>query len=283
MKQTMKTRLAEFSFVLPALILFVLFVVVPFVQGFPMSFTDWDGMSRTSNPIGLDNYIRAFSDKNLIRSIQNTVFFTVMTVVFPNLIGLGIALLIQRSSRWNNFVRTIVFMPYCLSIVLTAFTWKYLFNDVFYGVFGILSPLGSAEYVMWGLSIMCIWATSGYCMVIYIAGLQGVPPIYYEAARIDGASAVQTFFYITLPSIMPAITLNITLPLAWGLKAFDYPMAATQGGPGRASETVALIIYNNLFKYFKAGYGQAIAILLTIAIFIISASVSSFFRAREEV
>jgi ABC-type sugar transport system permease subunit len=118
-------------------------------------------------------------------------------------------------------------------------------------------------------------------MVVYLAAIQGISPDYYEVAKIEGCSRFKTFTKITLPMIAPAITANITLVLAWGMKVFDYPMAATMGGPGRASETLAMLVYNNLFTYFRAGYGQAIAIVFTISIFLLSKSIAQILRARE--
>lgn len=271
----------EFSFLVPALIVFVAVVVIPFIQGFPISFTDWDGMSPTRNFVGLDGYARVFTDKNVINSTHKTVIFTILTVVFPNVIGLLIALLISKTSRINKFMRTIIFMPYCLSIVLSSIVWKYLYNDILYGVFGVLSPLGRAETAIYGISVICIWATSGYCMTIYIASIQGIPTENFEVAQLEGANRIQTFVHVTLPYIVPAITSNVTLLLAWGMKAYDYPMNATQGGPGRATETLALLIYNNFFLYFRAGYGQALAIVFTIVISVICFVVSRALRAQE--
>lgn len=281
MRRRIQKGLVEFSFLLPALLLFFVVVVVPFLQGFPMSFTDWDGMAPTSNVVGLENYARIFSDKNVINATKNTVLFTVLTVVFPNLLGLLIALLITKPTRVNKLIRTIVFMPYCLSIVLSSIIWKYMYNDILYGVFGVLSPLGRAEYAMIGISVICIWATTGYCMTIYIANIQGIPVDNYEVAQLEGATSWQSFRYVTLPRIVPAITSNITLLLAWGMKAYDYPMTATQGGPGRATESLALLIYNNFFLYFRAGYGQALAIVFTIVISAICFFVSRVLRKQE--
>jgi ABC-type sugar transport system permease subunit len=141
--------------------------------------------------------------------------------------------------------------------------------------------LGSTQFVMFGLAIIAIWRDAGYCMIIYLAAIQGISADYYEVAKIEGCSKSKMFTKITLPMIAPAITVNITLLLAWGMKVFDYPMAATMGGPGRASETLAMLIYNNLFTYFRAGYGQAIAIVFTIAIFIVSKSMAKLLRSRE--
>ena len=281
MSKKTKQRLMEFSFLVPALIVFFAIIVLPFIQGFPISFTDWDGMSPTRNFVGFNGYARVFTDKNVVNATKNTVLFTVLTVIFPNLLGLAIALLISKSTRFNKFIRTFVFMPYCLSIVLSSIIWKYLYNDILYGTFGVLSPLGRAEYAIYGISVICIWATTGYCMTVYIASIQSVPLENFEVAQLEGASRWQSFIHVTLPYIVPGITSNVTLLLAWGMKAYDYPMTATQGGPGRATETLSLLIYYNFFQYFRAGYGQALAIVFTIVISIITLLVSRALRSQE--
>ena len=134
---------------------------------------------------------------------------------------------------------------------------------------------------MWGICIMASWRDIGYAMLIYLAGLQAIPDTYYEAAKIDGAGPWKMFSRITLPLLAPAFTVNVTLFLGWGLKVFDYVMAATNGGPGRSSETFAMYVYNYTFPYNRAGYGQAAAILMMIFIFIISGVVSTLLRRRE--
>lgn len=246
-----------------------------------MSFTKWDGMSPNKPFVGLSNYLRIFQDGNVINATKNTLIFTVLTMVFSNLFGLLFALMIAKVSKINNILRTCIFVPYCLSLVLSSYIWRYVYSDVFYQIFGIPSPLGSTVWVMLGLAVISVWRDAGYCMVVYIAAIQGVSNDYYEAADLEGATHWQKFRDITLPMIAPAITTNFTLLLAWGMKVFDYPMAATAGGPGRASETVAMLIYNNLFTYYRAGYGQAIAVVFTAAIFVVSTIVSRTLRARE--
>lgn len=281
MKVSLKKRLIDFSFIAPVLLLFIIFVILPFVQGLPISLTDWDGLNTQSRFVGLKNYADIFSDPHIGNAVHNTAVFTVLTVVFSNMFGLGVALLVRKAGRANNLMRTLIFMPFCLSMLLQSYIWKYVYSDVFYEWLGLPNPLTSPTFVMVGISIICIWADTGYCMIVFIAALQGIPQDYYEAAQIEGCSRWRQFWNITLPLLGPAVTSNIIIYLGWGMKVYDYPMAATAGGPGRASETVAVLIYKNLFGYFKAGYGQAIAVLFTAAIFIITAIVAKALRRRE--
>lgn len=277
----MRKQAANLFFMLPALILFVFIVVYPFVKGIRISFTDWDGFSPIYNFVGLDNFKRILKDPSIKGPIFNSLFYTVVTVIINNLAGLGIAMALKKDSRGNRFWRTCIFMPFILSLVLTGFIWTYIYSDVFYGIFGIKSLLGNKRTVMLGICIMASWRDIGYAMLIYLAGLQAVPDTYYEAAKIDGASAFKRFTGITVPLLAPAFTINVTLFLGWGLKIFDYVMAATNGGPGRASETFAMYVYNYTFPYNRAGYGQAAALLMMLGIFVITGLVTVTLRRKE--
>jgi len=281
MKRGLRDGLVSFSFLFPAALLFFLFVLLPFCQGIPMAFFQWDGFSRQRTWVGPGNFLTMTGDGALLASLGRTLEFSCYSVILSNLIGLFFALLIHRKSRFHAVLRTVFFMPFVISLVLSAFIWSYLYSDVLYRFFRIPSPLGSTRWVILGLAVISIWRDSGYCMVIYIAALQSVPVEFYEAARIEGAGAARTFLSISVPMIMPAFTANATLLLAWGLKVFDYPMAATNGGPGRSSETLALFVYNNIFNFYKAGYGQAVALVFTLFIFLASFLITRTLRGLE--
>lgn len=234
MKHNYKKRIQEFTFILPAMILFLVFVVYPFLQGFPISFTKWDGLSPIKAFNGINNYLKIFKDANVWNATKNTLIFTALTMFFSNFLGLLFALMISKTSRLNSVLRTCIFVPYCLSLVLSSYIWRYVYSDVLYEFTGIPSPLGSTTWVMVGLAVISVWRDAGYCMVVYIAAIQGVSKDYYEAADIEGCSRWKKFTNITLPLIGPAITANFTLLLAWGMKVFDYPMAAI----GRGSRAI---------------------------------------------
>ena len=277
----LRSKAVDFSFILPCLLFFIAFVVVPFVQGIPLSLTDWDGIAPTKNFVGLYNYKKLLTDRNMSKSIINTLVFTGYQLVFCNLIGLGCALLLHKALRFNNLIRLILFMPFTISLILSSYMWRYVYNDLFYSTLGILNPLTRPSTVMTGISIIGIWRVSGYCMVIYIAALQGISEDYYEYASIEGAGKWKTFTKITLPMIVPAITSNVTLLISWSMKVYDYPMAATGGGPGTSSFTLAMLVYHNLFQYSKAGYGQAIAVVFTVIVCVFSGTVTRAIRSRE--
>lgn len=281
MKVKAKRHLTNLLFLLPALVLFIMIVVYPFLGGIRYSVTDWDGFSEVYNMVGLENFKNILTDPSIKKPIMNSVFYTVVTVIADNVLALCIALALKKNTRTNKIFRTLMFMPFIISLVLTGYIWTYIYSDVFYGIFGIKSLLGNAKTVMIGVCIMGLWRDTGYAMLIYIAGLQGIPDTYYEAARIDGAGPWKRFWKITFPLLAPAVTVNVTLFLGWGLKIFDYVVTATGGGPGRASETFAMYVYNYTFPYNRAGYGQAAALLMMIAIFIVTGIVTTLLRRRE--
>ncbi len=268
-------------FLAPCAAIFIIFVILPFLEGIPYSLRRWDGFSPIYSYVGFQNYINVFTDGSIVQPAVNTLKFAFFEVVFSNLLGLLFALGISNNTRLNRFLRTIYFMPYVISIVLASYIWSYIYSDVGYMMLGIKNLLASPKTVIWGLGLISVWKDSGYCMIIFLAAIKMIPLEYYEVAKVEGSSAIHTFFKITLPLIIPAFTTNATLVLSWGLKVFEYPMVTTGGGPGSSSESLAMYIYKNIFVYFKAGYGQAAAIVFTIFLAVISFSVANFLRSKE--
>ncbi|MCG8479690.1 MAG: sugar ABC transporter permease [Spirochaetales bacterium] len=272
---------ALFVLLLPGLVYFLLIVAVPFFQGIPISLRKWDGFSATSEFVGLTNFFRMFRDGDIVSAFSNTVFLATANIIGSNTLGLLLAVLIKSRSRANSFVRMIVFMPFIISLVLSAIMFSYIYTDVIFPYFGIPSPLGSPRWVLTGLSVISIWRTTGYCMVIYLAALQTIPEDLMEACDIEGAGPMFKFFRITLPLITPAVTANISLLLTWGMKVFDGPMTVTGGGPGTSSVTLAMYVYFNIFLFFKAGYGQALGLAFLVIVGALSITVTRFLRSRE--
>jgi ABC-type sugar transport system permease subunit len=279
--RTLRKEVPYILFTAPAFFFFAIFMFSPLIAGVPIAFTKWDGFSRNITFIGIANFIDIAFDRYIPADFLKTMEFTVWTVVFCNLFGLLLAVSLKKTGRENNFLRTVIFMPFVISLILSAFIFSYIYVDVIYKYFGLISPLGSPRWVIFGLALIAIWRDTGYCMIIYLAALQSVPQEMYEAATIEGANAVSQFFRVTLPMIVPAFTANITLLLSWALKLFDYPMAATEGGPGRASESINLYIYKNVFPFYKAGYGQAISLVWIAFIFLFTNFIANRLRKKE--
>ena len=275
-----KKELMDFSFLAPSLILFLFIILVPLVRGVQYTFTNWDGLMPKLNYVGLKNYITVIHDKDLIQPICNTILFTLVTVVAINVIGLAVAMAVNKEFKGVNIIKSIIFIPLVVSLVLVSQMWMYVYSD-FFSLLGWKSPLIDKKASMLGLCIMSIWRESGLAMMIYLAGLKNIPTQINEAAIIDGANFWQRFRNVTVPFLAPAFTYCIPLWLAAGLRMYDYSFVATSGGPQHSTETMAYYIYSYLFPYNKVGYGQTVAVLYLIVCIILSNVVTRTLRKRE--
>jgi ABC-type sugar transport system permease subunit len=267
-------------FMLPAFLFLFIVVIIPFFQGIPYSFTNWKSMLNSHRDfVGFKNYGLLLTDGHFLRTFQNTFSYTILYVCIANFLGLLFALLLQKSQVFNNFCRTIVFLPFTVSLVASAIVWNYVFSDIYSVLFDKINPFGLSGQVIYAMVIVGVWRDMGYCMLIFIAALTAIPQDYYEAALIEGASRRCQFFRITLPLIVPAFTANVTLLLSWGLRLFDLPMAVARNM--EAAETTTMFIYNYIFCYSKTGYGQAAAIISTIVLLLLTQIVTHFFRKME--
>ena len=266
-------------FMLPAFLFFAYIVLIPFIQSIPVSFTDKKAIFANSwNFIGLQNYIKLIKSSSFQDSFLHTVNFTVIYIIGANLLGLMIALALWKSGRFNNIMRTLLFMPFTVSLVASTKVWSYVYTDILSPLTGSPSPLGISSQVILGLAVIAIWRDMGYCMLIYIAALQSVPLEYYEAARVEGANAWHEFLHITVPMIVPAFTANVTLLLSWGLRCFDYSLMVINM---KTAKTTAVFVYEYIFGNSRAGLGQAGAILLTLVLVLLTNIVTTILRKRE--
>lgn len=275
-----KREIIDFSFLAPSLILFLFIIIVPLLKGIRYTFTNWDGLMPKMNYVGLKNYITVLNDKDLIQPICNTILFTLVTVVAINVIGLAVAMAVNREFKGVNIIKSIIFIPLVVSLVLVSQMWMYVYSD-FFSMLGWQSPLIDKKTSMLGLCIMSIWRESGLAMMIYLAGLKNIPTEINEAAIIDGAGFWQRFRNVTIPFLAPAFTYCIPLWLAAGLRMYDYSFVATSGGPQHSTETMAYYIYSYLFPYNKVGYGQTVAVIYLVVCILLSNVVTRALRKRE--
>lgn len=241
MNRKLKKELLDFTFVVPALAVFMFVVVVPLLSGIRYTFTSWDGMTSAMEYVGFKNYRTVLTDKDLLMPVFNTLLFTVVTTVIINVLGLALAMAVVKEFRGINIIKSIIFIPLVVSLVLVSQMWMYVYSD-FFTMLGWNSPLINKKTALLGLCLMSIWREVGLAMIIYLAALKGVPADMYEAAIIDGAGFWQKFKNVTIPFIAPAFTYCIPLWLAAGLRQYDYSYIATSGGPGHATESMAYYI-----------------------------------------
>ena len=275
-----RTHLSNALFLLPTIVLFTFVVLIPFFQGIPYSFTSWKSIVSTDHPFnGIANYKYLLENKYFRMSLGVTFNFTIQYLLWSNVLGFFLALLIHKSSLFNNISRTIFFLPFTISVTAGAIVWSYVFTDVYSPLTGNVSPLGLPSQVVPAMAIMAAWRDMGYCMLIYIAALQTISQDFYEAATVEGANAWQKFIHITIPMIVPAFTTNITLILAWGLRTFDLPMVVAANL--QEGQTTAVYIYQSIFANNKASLGQAAAIILTVILIVLTQIVTRVLRRLE--
>lgn len=266
---------------LPGILLFSFAIAVPFFLGAKIALTDWDGIARTYHYVGLSNFAKAVQSTAILPPLLNTLKFGLFGTLMNNVAALGLALLVSRRIRGANLFKTIFFIPLCLSTVLVAFMWKYIYREVVSFLFHANNPLGDPALAIPAILLMSVWSTVGINMLIYIAGIKNVPQELYEAALVDGAGTWKRFRCITLPMIVPSFTVCITLTLTSYLREFSLTLSATGGGPANASQTLAIYIYKNFYEFNRAGYAQAVSILFMAILVVIGISVSTFLRRRE--
>jgi len=256
-------------FVLPTLICFTLFFIVPFLMGIGLSFTKFTTVTN-AKWVGLSNYIKAFTfDNNFVHALGFTSLFTVVSIITVNVFALALSILLTRGIKGTNFFRSVFFMPNLIGGIVLGYIWNLLIN-------GVLSKFGvdityKATYGFWGLVILTNWQLIGYMMVIYIAGLQNIPEDLLEAAAIDGASKARVLFQIKIPMIMPSITICTFLTLTNSFKMFDQNLALTGGAPERQTTMLALDIYNTFYgRTGWQGVGQAKAVIFFLIVALIA-------------
>ena len=277
-------------FVLPFLIVFTIFFLYPFFKGVILSFTDWNGISPEYNFIWLKNYVDLFTkDERFINSLLITLIYTFAVVVISNILGIALSLLIEHSGKMKNPLRVGFFLPYVFSLVVVGFSWKLIFTKVFPDLYKLtgwnffdLDFLGDSQLAVVAVIAVSIWQGLGYYLVIYIAGIQSIDSNILEAADIDGATGWKKFWNVTFPLLMPSVTICVFTSIAGAFKVFDAVFVLTSGGPGYATETIALNIHNEAFGSANLyGYGMAKAVILAIIILIVTFIQLHYFQKKE--
>ena len=250
-------------FTLPTLIAFLISFLVPLLLGIYLSFTKFNTVTD-SQWVGVSNYVRAFSEDNtFLDAMIFTVKFAVVSVILINVFAFALALLLTRKIKGTNIFRTVFFMPNLIGGIVLGYIWQLLINGVLIN-FGV-DITYSANYGFWGLVVLMNWQMAGYMMIIYIAGIQAIPTELVEAAEIDGANSWQILKDITIPLVMPAVTICTFLTVTNSFKLFDQNLALTAGAPGRASAMLALDIFNTFYgRNGYEGVGQAKAVIFSL-------------------
>lgn len=267
----------HFLFTLPALILYTIFFTYPMLSGLYYSLTDWNGFSKKFNFVGIKNYITVLNDARIRNSLGFTIKYCILLVILTVSISLVLALLLNTKIRMQSFIRSVYFFP----VVLSLITVGLIFNQIYYQMLpaigkalhiGFLSKniLANAKLAPYGILFVNLWQGLAIPTVLFIAALQSVPSDLIEAAKIDGATALQRFKSVVIPFLIPVMNIIIILNLKAGLTLFDYIKAMTDGGPGRATESIGILVYNYAFQEMKFSYGITLSVVLFLIITIVS-------------
>lgn len=276
-------------FYVPALALMLFFIAFPLFNGLRLSFYSWNGYSQNMRFVGIDNYVDMLSDRSMKTVFLNTLLYGFGSTILQNVLGLATALLVDSRFKGHTVVWTFIYLPIMISGLIMGYIMYYflqydggILNEIL-GWFGKepvdwLADSGRARIIILLVNSVQYY---GNAMVLYLAGLQSIPELYYEAAKVDGASAFQRFRYVTMPLLIPAITSAVIVNLIGSLKLNDVIVSLTNGGPGHGTHSLSTFITLNYFRLEKAGYASAIGVFMFAFIMLVSTVTNRYFRKKE--
>lgn len=284
-----KKRNVLLLFIVPALLMYVTFWILPVLMSFFYGVTNWSGMGDYKF-IGLNNFKYLLKDGTMFNSMKNTVIYAVFVVTYGNIQALTLALILNKKLKAKGFFRTVFYLPALFSTIVVAFLWSYVYapyygmiSEIFdkLGLSVVPNLLGQKETSLLASAFVETWKTSGTMTIIYLAGLQNISEEVIESAKIDGCTGWQAIRFVKIPMLSNTITINVMLGLIGGFKSFDYVFALTGGGPGSSSSTLMYSIYKMAFVESQFGKAEALAAVAFVFILIISVIVLKIMKRKE--
>ena len=275
----MRARKWTLLFVVPALLIYTIFFIFPTLAGLALSLFNWDGISTNIDFVGVQNYSNLAKDPIFLSAITNNIKFTLTVLMITIVLSLFLAIHVVRKTRFNVIMRVIFFLPLVLSSIAIAFIWTFLYdpnmgvvNAVLHTFWPQWTPawLGDPSIAIFALAVVHIWTHTGQILIIFVAGLQTIPPDLYEAASIEGASPWQSFRHVTWPLLAPVTIIATVLTTIQSFKAFDLVFVMTDGGPFYSTEILATFIYHQAFGNYKFGYAAAASVVFMLLIALIT-------------
>ena len=291
MKKLYSNKWVILSLVLPGLLLFFFAIFAPICLSVYYGFTDYTGMG-SMNFVGWDNYKQLFHDKAFGLSLRNSLLLAIGFICIQHPLAMITAAILDKlGGRAENFFRCVYFIPNVISVAVIAYLWKFIYNPDFGLLNNIIKAFGgkgdinwlSYDNAIWAVLVVLIWHGFGWGMLIYYTGIKNIDPVLYEAAAIDGASPTTTFLKITLPLMKPVIQVNVTMAVISALKQMETVYLLTGGGPGNSTQFAANYLYQQAFKAYKYGYGNAIGVVFIIICLLATVLLNTIFRDRDEV
>ena len=289
MKKLYGNKLVILSLVLPGLLLFVFAILAPICLSVYYGFTDYSGMG-TADFIGLANYKELLHDKAFAIPLRNSLVLAIGFICIQHPLAMIVAAVLDKlEGKGENFFRCVYFIPNVISVAVIAYLWKFIYNPDFGLLNNIIKAFGGkgdinwfgTDTAIWSVLIVLIWHGFGWGMLIYYTGIKNIDPTLYEAAAIDGASQTQTFLRITLPLMKPVIQVNVTMAVISALKQMETVYLLTNGGPGNSTQFAANYLYQQAFKAFKYGYGNAIGVVFIIICLIVTVLLNKVFEDKD--
>ncbi len=289
MKKLYSNKLVIFSLVLPGIIVFLFAILAPICLSVYYGFTDYSGMGAYSF-IGIENYRQLVHDEAFWTSLKNSLLLAVGFICIQHPLALIVAAVLDKlGGKAEGFFRCVYFIPNVISVAVIAYLWKFIYNPDFGLLNNIIKVFGgkgdinwfSNETAIWAVLLVLIWHGFGWGMLIYYTGIKNIDPVLYEAAAIDGANQRQTFLKITLPLMKPVIQVNVTMAVISALKQMETVYLLTNGGPGNSTQFTANYLYQQAFKAFKYGYGNAIGVIFIIICLLATVFLNKVFEERD--
>ncbi len=289
MKKLYSNKWVILSLVLPGLFLFVFAILAPICLSVYYGFTDYSGMG-SYNFIGLENYKNLFHDAAFGTALRNSLLLAIGFIFIQHPLAIIVAAVLDKlGGKGENFFRCVYFIPNVISVAVIAYLWKFIYNPDFGLLNNIIKAFGGKgdinwlryDMAIWSVLIVLIWHGFGWGMLIYYTGIKNIDPVLYEAAEIDGANKVQTFLRITLPQMKPVIQVNVTMAVISALKQMETVYLLTNGGPGNSTQFAANYLYQQAFKAYKYGYGNAIGVVFIVICLLATVLLNKIFEERE--
>ncbi len=285
----MDRKFVVLQFLFLPLLVYLVIIIIPFIQSVQLSLTDWNGLSQNFNYVGLQNYLQVFSDPAFSSAVLNNLIWVAVYLLVPTLLGLFLAMLLDKDIKGAVLFKSIIYLPMIFSYVIAGMIWTFIYEprmgilNVSLEVLGLEALqkawLSNPNTALMAVITAASWQHTGLCMILFLAGLQGVRPDLIEAAQIDGAGRIQMFFNVIIPQLKNTTIVVVSLTIINSLKSFDIVYIMTRGGPFRSSEVLTTLMYREAFWNYRMGYGSSIANMLFLIVLVI---IVFYFRSVME-